>query len=159
MALFNWEKLEKDYEGTFFPFFIQNRRIILITLLLILVIGSIAFLFAKCDNYLFQRGVDKDKKAVNEALQNINAINSQITNLKEQADQQVIIVNQAKENLNASKEETNEARENTNRFILETNKELENLRIIQNHDFNNTSFRDSNSARCDAFPDSKECRK
>lgn len=134
-------------------------RIVGVVAALALLSIGIMFMFDKCSDIRFNRGMKQANANLVNALDNLSNIQDkqaekekELQKLQEdEASQKQIVIQAAKDAEEAAKAERDAQ--------LAANQAAENVNAINAKDFSNTSLENANKARCRAFPDAPECAK
>jgi uncharacterized membrane protein YhiD involved in acid resistance len=122
-------------------------RLVLVGIAFLLLV---IFLVSQMQSCYSNYEINKNKEAINAEVGNAVNINANIANLQEQDIQKnAEIKQQVKEH-----EKIKTARQDQQKV---TNRALDNVNVIRNTNFNNSSYSTANEARCEAYPDSAEC--
>lgn len=126
-------------------------RIIAIAAGLLALLLFITWFMDACPSWLGSRKIDKLKENVNATLQNANLVNANIANL--------MIENRlAEERVNRLAEDYNAAKNASDQIKTQTNAALANVNAAERANLANVSYEEAKRKRCQAFPDSPECR-
>lgn len=117
------------------------KRIIFIALGLIAGLFILIFVFQWLAGVIEDWETEKDKKAVNAILQNVNSIKGNLANLQTNEALKELEVNIARNDLVNKQEATNTARSVTNERLLGVNR-------IELSNFSNTSLENARKAQC-----------
>jgi predicted transcriptional regulator len=137
--------------GSFWTWVKDHKRLLLIALGLIVVLGLVFFTMDRCGKRADRKKLEAAKAEVQKLERQAVNINAGIANLKQQEFENQVEVNAARANLDQARKEVDEAEKIANQS-------LDNLNAVNNRNFNRTNADDGNRARCAAFPDSSECR-
>jgi len=110
---------------------------------IVVLIGIVLFSFQFCDNWSFNRGVEKDKQAVEQKK-------AEITPLEAQRDALTSQIDEKKGELTVLEKNAVEAQDARIEAQTNSNQKLEAEANIRNQNFNGTSYEDAQKARCDA---------
>jgi preprotein translocase subunit SecF len=141
--------------------FEKYGRLYIISGGLLLVLLLVAFFFQFCENWGFNRDIDKQKQNVNKTLeegkqningemQNANLIKANIENLK-------IKEIQAEAEVNVKTNEYINAKRYTDNRRIIANTQLGRTQAIENANYANKMLKDALDAQCRAFPESSDC--
>lgn len=133
-------------------FIIKYKKVLGAAAGVIALLVLLAFVITQSQSCLTQRSFDKAKANINAAQQEANAINSNIQEL-------ILKEVEAKANVNAAEKDLERIQDEVDEANKKSDEAVNNVGVIVNRNYSNTSTDSANAARCRAFPDSPECKR